>query len=123
MDSQRRDVLTNAVAGAAGIIGAELVAGAANAQEAVPQAKFIQHEPARNYAKAVVFGHLVFLSGEDCKDPNTRQIRGVTCEEQTEYLFQNMQATLQQAGSSLAHVIKPDLALLGICAISPATPR
>lgn len=106
MDSERRDLLTGAMAGAVGFIGAEFASGPANAQSGPPQPKFIQHEPVRAYAKAVVFGHLVFVSGEDCTDPKTREVRGVTCEEQTEFLFQNMQATLQEAGSSLAHVIK-----------------
>src|SRR5437867_2224842 len=106
MDNERRHLLKGTMAGAAGVIGAELAVATARAQSGPPQAKFIQHEPARNYAKAVVFGNLVFLSGEDSKDPKTREVRGTSCEEQTEFLFQNMQATLQGLGSSLAHVIK-----------------
>jgi 2-iminobutanoate/2-iminopropanoate deaminase len=106
MDSDRRDLLTSAVTKATGLIGVGMVVTAANAQTTSPQPKFVQHEPPRAYAKAVVLGNLVFLSGEDSKDPKTREVRGATCEEQTEFLFQNMQATLQEVGSSLAHVIK-----------------
>jgi 2-iminobutanoate/2-iminopropanoate deaminase len=106
MDSERRGLIGGAMAGAVGLAGAGLASASAAAQGGPPQPKFIQHEPVRAYAKAVVFGNLVFVSGEDCTDPKTREVRGVTCEEQTEFLFQNMQATLQEAGSSLAHVIK-----------------
>ena len=107
VENERRDVLKAAIAGAAGMMGVELAATtAANAQSGPPQPKFIQHDPPRNYAKACVYGNLIFLAGEDSKDPKTREVRGRTCEEQTEFMFQNMQATLEGLGSSLAHVIK-----------------
>ena len=107
MENERRDLLKAAMAGAAGMMGAELAAPtAARAQGGPLQPRFIEHEPPRNYAKACVYGNLIFLSGEDSKDPKTREVRGRTCEEQTELLFQNMQATLESVGSSLAHVIK-----------------
>ena len=70
MENERRDVLKAAIAGAAGMMGVELAATtAANAQSGPPQPKFIQHEPPRNYAKACVYGNLIFLAGEDLEGP------------------------------------------------------
>jgi 2-iminobutanoate/2-iminopropanoate deaminase len=68
--------------------------------------KFITHEPPRRYAKASVYGDLIFLAGEDSKNPKTQKIRGATVGEQAEYLFQNMRDTLESLGSSLANIIK-----------------
>lgn len=68
--------------------------------------KFIFHEPPRRYSKACVYGDLIFLAGEDSKDPETQEVRGINVAEQVEYLFENMKATLESLGSSLPHVIK-----------------
>lgn len=107
MDSDRRDLVKATMAGAAGLIGAELLmARAAQAQGGAVQPRFLQHEPPRSYAKACVFGNLIFLAGEDSKDPTTQEVRGRNAEEQTEILFQSMDRTLKSLGSSLAHVIK-----------------
>lgn len=69
------------------------------------QPMFIPHNPPRVYSKACVYGNLIFLAGEDCKDPKTQKIRGTTVLEQGEYLFQNMKATLESLGSSLDNVV------------------
>jgi 2-iminobutanoate/2-iminopropanoate deaminase len=68
--------------------------------------KFIFHEPPRRYSKACVYGDLIFLAGEDSKDPKTQRVQGNTVAEQVEFLFQNMKATLESLGSSLTSVIK-----------------
>lgn len=68
--------------------------------------KFIHHEPPRRYSKACVYGSLIFLAGEDSKDPKTQETRGRNVAEQAEYLFQNMRVTLESLGSSLTNVIK-----------------
>lgn len=69
------------------------------------QPKFIPHDPPRIYSKACVCGNLIFLAGEDCKDPRTQKVRGSTVAEQADYLFQNMKATLESLGSSLDNVV------------------
>ncbi|MBI2359627.1 MAG: RidA family protein [Deltaproteobacteria bacterium] len=69
------------------------------------QPKFIPHDPPRIYSKACVYGNLVFLAGEDCKDPKTQKIRGSTVAEQADYLFENLKATLESLGSSLDKVV------------------
>ena len=68
--------------------------------------KFVFHEPPRRYSKACVYGDLIFLAGEDSKDPTTQQVRGNNVAEQAEFLFRNMKTTLESLGSSLASVIK-----------------
>jgi enamine deaminase RidA (YjgF/YER057c/UK114 family) len=73
--------------------------------------KFIKHDPPRRYSKAAVYGNFIFLAGEDSKDPKTEEVRGATSAEQAEYLFQNMQATLESLGSGLEHVIKTTIYL------------
>lgn len=68
--------------------------------------KFIPHDPPRVYSKACVYGDLIFLAGEDSKHPKTQVVQGNTVADQAEYLFQNLKATLEGLGSSLARVIK-----------------
>lgn len=34
------------------------------------------HEPPRRYSKACIYGDLIFLSGEDSKDPTTQKVQG-----------------------------------------------
>ena len=68
--------------------------------------KFIFHEPPRRYSKACIYGDLIFLSGEDSKDPTTQKVQGNIVFEQAEYLSRNMKITLESLGSSLTTVIK-----------------
>jgi 2-iminobutanoate/2-iminopropanoate deaminase len=68
--------------------------------------KFIFHDPPRRYSKACIYGDLIFLAGEDSKDPMTQKVQGNTVAEQVEFLFRNMKATLESLGSSLTKVIK-----------------
>lgn len=67
---------------------------------------FIPHDPPRVYSKACVYGDMIFLAGEDAKEPKTQAVQGNTVAEQAEYLFQNMKSTLETLGSSLQNVIK-----------------
>ena len=69
------------------------------------QPKFIPHDPPRIYSKACVYGNLIFLAGEDCKDPKTQKIRGSTVTEQADYLFDNLKDTLESLGSSLDNIV------------------
>jgi 2-iminobutanoate/2-iminopropanoate deaminase len=68
--------------------------------------RFIAHDPPRPYTRASVVGDLIFLAGEDSKDPVTQEVRGRTVAEQTDFLFQNMARTLDELGSSLTNVVK-----------------
>lgn len=57
--------------------------------------------PPATYSQAVKAGGLVFVSGTAPVDPATGAIKGVTIQEQTRQCLANIQAILEEAGSSL----------------------
>ncbi|MFD2115477.1 RidA family protein [Paenibacillus yanchengensis] len=62
------------------------------------------------YSQAVTFGQLVFTSGQIPLLPNGQLVVG-GIEEQTHQVFANLKAVLEEAGSSLQHVIKATIFL------------
>lgn len=58
------------------------------------------------YSQGNVFGNLIFTSGQIPLNPATGEIIGTTIEEQTEQVFKNIQAILEEAGSSFDKVLK-----------------
>lgn len=58
------------------------------------------------YSQAVRAGDLVYTAGQPGIDPTTGQVAGDTFEAQARQAFANLQAVLDDAGSSLARVIK-----------------
>lgn len=59
------------------------------------------------YSQAIRFGGpLVYTSGQIAINPTTDQIVGTTAGEQTEQVLYNLQAVLEEAGTSLKGVIK-----------------
>lgn len=58
------------------------------------------------YSQGNVFGNLIFTSGQIPLNPETGEIVGSTIEEQTEQVFKNIQAILEEAGSSFDKVLK-----------------
>ena len=58
------------------------------------------------YSQGNIFGNLLFTSGQVPLDPETGAIVGTTIEEQTEQVFKNVKAILEEAGSSLDKVLK-----------------
>ena len=103
MDQDRRDLVTIGLAATAGVVAS---VGSATAQAKPDAPKYIRHDPPRRYARAVVVGNMIYLSGEDSKDMKTERVQGTNATEQTEITFQNMKATLESLGSSLEHVFK-----------------
>ena len=63
-------------------------------------------KPVGPYSPAVVFEHLVFVSGQGAIDPATGLLAGLDVESQTEQVFDNLEAILQAAGTDLRHVIR-----------------
>ena len=57
--------------------------------------------PPAAYSQAVMAGGLVFVSGTAPVDPATGAIAGTTIQEQTARCLANIQAILEEAGSSL----------------------
>ena len=58
------------------------------------------------YSQAIRFGDLVFVSGQLPLDPGTGRMVGATIQEQTERVFANLRAILEEAGSGLDRLVK-----------------
>ena len=62
--------------------------------------------PVGPYSPGVVFGNLVFVSGQAGRDPETGELAGPDVEAQTEQVLRNIETILKAAGSSLGHVLR-----------------
>ena len=58
------------------------------------------------YSQAIVFGNMLFTSGQIPINPQTGNIEATTITEQTEQVMKNLGAVLSAAGSSFEHAIK-----------------
>ena len=58
------------------------------------------------YSQGIRVGELVFVSGQLGLDPGHAELVGTTIEEQTEQVFQNLTAILEEAGSGLERLVK-----------------
>ena len=62
--------------------------------------------PGGAYSQALRVGDFLFTAGMGPWDPQTRQVVGVTIEEQTVRTLENIKAVLEAGGASLADVVK-----------------
>jgi 2-iminobutanoate/2-iminopropanoate deaminase len=58
------------------------------------------------YSQAIRAGDFVFVSGQLALKPGDKTLSGGTIEEQTEQVFANLRAILEEAGSSLERLVK-----------------
>ena len=58
------------------------------------------------YSQGIRAGNLVFTAGQIALDPATQQVVAGGIAEQTTQVFENLKAILEEAGSSLAQVVK-----------------
>jgi 2-iminobutanoate/2-iminopropanoate deaminase len=58
------------------------------------------------YSQAIRAGDFVFVSGQLALSPGHAEIVGDTIAEQTEQVFQNLKAILEEAGSGLDRLVK-----------------
>jgi len=58
------------------------------------------------YSQAIRCGQFVYTSGQIALDPSSGELIGADVQTQTHRVLQNLQAVLNSAGSSLAHVVK-----------------
>ena len=58
------------------------------------------------YSQAIKLGNLIFTAGQIALDPATQQVIAGGIAEQTTRVLENLKAILENAGSSLAHVVK-----------------
>jgi 2-iminobutanoate/2-iminopropanoate deaminase len=62
--------------------------------------------PVGPYSPGMVFGNLVFVSGQAGRDPSTGKLAGDSVEAQTEQVLKNIATILAAAGTSMQHVIR-----------------
>lgn len=62
-------------------------------------------KPPPTYSQAVKAAGLIFVSGTAPADPVTGAVRGATIQEQTRQCLANIQAILEEAGSSLDNIV------------------
>jgi 2-iminobutanoate/2-iminopropanoate deaminase len=70
--------------------------------------------PVGPYSQAIIAGDLVFCSGQIPLDPATGQLVTGDIEVQAERVLQNIRAVLEEAGTSLAHVVKATVFLVDL---------
>ena len=58
------------------------------------------------YSQAIKAAGLVFVSGQLALLPGAKELSGGSIEEQTEQVFQNLRAILEEAGSGLDRLVK-----------------
>ena len=58
------------------------------------------------YSQAIKAAGLVFVSGQLALEPGHTELRGGTIQEQTEQVFSNLRAILEEAGSGLDRLVK-----------------
>ena len=58
------------------------------------------------YSQAIRAGDLVFVSGQLALRPGEKELMGGSIQEQTEQIFANLRAILEEAGSSLDRLVK-----------------
>ena len=58
------------------------------------------------YSQAIKTGDLVFVSGQLALRPGSSELAGGTIQEQTEQVFANLRAILEEAGSGLDRLVK-----------------
>ena len=58
------------------------------------------------YSQAVVFGNMLFTSGQIAINPASGNVEATTIEGQTEQVMKNLGAVLEEAGSSFEKAIK-----------------
>jgi 2-iminobutanoate/2-iminopropanoate deaminase len=66
------------------------------------------------YSQAIVANGFVFVSGQLALDPAHADLVGTTIEEQTEQVFANLSAILEEAGSGLGRLVKTTVFLVDL---------
>jgi len=63
-------------------------------------------KPIGPYSQGIKANGFLFLSGQVALDPATGEFSGVTIQQQTERVLENLKAILEASGVSLGHVVK-----------------
>ena len=68
-------------------------------------------QPPATYSQAVKAGGFVFVSGTGPHDPTSGSITGTTVQEQTRQCLKNIEAILEEAGSSMDKLVSATVIL------------
>lgn len=63
-------------------------------------------KPIGPYSQAIKSNGFLFVSGQVALDPASGEFAGVTIQQQTERVLENLKAILEAGGVSLGHVVK-----------------
>jgi 2-iminobutanoate/2-iminopropanoate deaminase len=66
------------------------------------------------YSQAIRAGDLVFVSGQLALEPGHSEIVGSSIQEQTELVFRNLAAILEEAGSGIDRLVKTTVFLVNL---------
>jgi 2-iminobutanoate/2-iminopropanoate deaminase len=66
------------------------------------------------YSQAIRAGDFVFVSGQLAVVPGAKELSGDTIQEQTEQVFRNLGAILEEAGTSLHRLVKTTVFLANL---------
>jgi 2-iminobutanoate/2-iminopropanoate deaminase len=66
------------------------------------------------YSQAIRWGELVFVSGQLALQPGHTEMAGETIQEQTEQIFANLRAILEEAGTGLERLVKTTVFLVDL---------
>ena len=66
------------------------------------------------YSQAILAGDFVFVSGQLALRPGSTELVGTTIQEQTEQVFANLRAILEEAGSGLDRLVKTTVFLASL---------
>ena len=58
------------------------------------------------YSQAIIYGNMVYTSGQIALSPETADLVGDNVTEQTEQVMKNLSAVLKEAGSNMKNIIK-----------------
>ena len=58
------------------------------------------------YSQAIIAGKLIYTAGQIPLDPATMEMVGSNVTEQTEQVFKNLKAVLEEAGAGLGAIVK-----------------
>ena len=67
--------------------------------------------PIGPYSQAIDTGTMVFISGQIAIDPNTKELKTLSIEEETKQVMVNLKAILSAAKLNFTHVVKSSIFL------------
>jgi reactive intermediate/imine deaminase len=106
MNNHSRRTFLRALSGAPAAAGVLGVAGLAAAEDKKPGKRIVPGSVSPNYSKAVAADRLVFVSGVLGIKPGAREVVSPDFEAQCRQTLENLKASVEASGATLAQVVK-----------------